>query len=335
MTLPRRRRLRAVATFAMLVLTASCSLFVSLDGLEGGSDAGAADGAVDVASDVSSSDGSIAVDAGDAGDAGPKCDPTAPFEETHLLVSGADDGLALFKVTLVATEDEGWVTVDDPADAAYPASILHGNLFPDGGYTTSDTLQNAVDPAVTADGTVLIYAANGSVGSFDLFRSTRTGTGPFNAGVQMDNVQSSKSDVSPFVDRAGGLWFASDRDETNFKLDIFHANPVPGGGFEAPVRRTELDSNGSTSGIVLTSDLLTAYVSSDRTDLPHVGGGDIFRATRTSPSEAFGALTVVTELSSTSNERASWISTDNCRLYFESDKDFGIDEIYEATKTPK
>ena len=86
---------------------------------------------------------------------------------------------------------------------------------------------------------------------------------------------------------------------------------------------------------MLTQDGLTAYVSSESNRLAHVGSHDIYRVTRASTSDAFGNFVNESEINSTGGERASWISPDNCRLYFESDKDFGITEIYLATKTPK
>jgi hypothetical protein len=42
----------------------------------------------------------------------------------------------------------------------------------------------------------------------------------------------------------------------------------------------------------------------------------------------------VTELNTSSADRANWISWDNCRLYFESTRNGGQSDLFVATRTP-
>jgi hypothetical protein len=99
---------------------------------------------------------------------------------------------------------------------------------------------------------------------------------------------------------------------------------------------TSLDSPTLEQGVVLTHDGLWAYVASDRTDLANAGSYDIFITHRSSATtDDFVQPTTVTELNSAQYDRANWISWDNCRLYFESERNgVGNDDLFVATRTP-
>ena len=322
---------RRLLTSALIAALSSCSLFVSLDGLD--------DGGVS-ASDASSDTAPVDASSGDAGtDAAKpptKCDPSAPWDTISPLFSSPD--FQLFKITLAADEQEAWYAYHDQLDASGPSGIARAVRQSDGGFPPPLTseIDSVTDPGVTYDGLRMIYAAYGAVGGFDLFSTERPDrTTDFVAGAILTSVSSSKGDVAPFVAADGSLWFVSARDETTNHYDVFRAAPN-GNDFDAPVHVTEFDeSTGGfgADGIVLSRDLLTAYFTSDRTDLPHVGSNDIFRATRSSTSDAFGSFVNEGSLNAPGGERATWISTDMCRIYFESDRDVGFSQLYVATKT--
>ncbi len=87
-------------------------------------------------------------------------------------------------------------------------------------------------------------------------------------------------------------------------------------GTPVPVGLTPPDS-GEDDG-TLTGDLLELYLNRTGT-----GGSDIFRATRTDATSAWGTPAIVTQLSSASAETTPEISTDGLRMVFASDRPGG------------
>jgi hypothetical protein len=74
-----------------------------------------------------------------------------------------------------------------------------------------------------------------------------------------------------------------------------------------------LPSGVNADGFALSADGFTAYVSNNPSGAPH----DLFKATRTSTAQPFGALTSVFPPNSF-HERAPWLSADGRRLYYGS-----------------
>jgi hypothetical protein len=121
-------------------------------------------------------------------------------------------------------------------------------------------------PHLTADGTT-VYFASSIKGTWDIFRSTRTGT----------------------------TW-------------------------TTPVTVDELNTTTALEWApTVTADGLTVYFGSDRGGTGHV----IWVATRASVAVPFGTAHKVAELDKGQDEWPSWISPDNCRLYFTQKVDVG------------
>ena len=59
--------------------------------------------------------------------------------------------------------------------------------------------------------------------------------------------------------------------------------------------------------------------------------GDVYTATRTSTTEPFGSITEVAELTTSSVDAPSFLSTDGCRLYMSSDR-AGMPQIYMTSR---
>ncbi|HEX9296242.1 MAG TPA: hypothetical protein VF881_10415 [Polyangiaceae bacterium] len=80
---------------------------------------------------------------------------------------------------------------------------------------------------------------------------------------------------------------------------------------------------------VISSDELTLYLASYRTEGDAMGQEDIWVSTRSS-TEDFGPARNVRELNSSANDGLGWLSADRCVLYFLSDRD-GYFRLYHAT----
>ncbi|HEX7663543.1 MAG TPA: hypothetical protein VF407_03490 [Polyangiaceae bacterium] len=326
-----RRGRRIALVLAASLFAAGCSLFVDLDPLQessaspndaapeadgGATDAGANDAAIDATS--------IAM-----------CDPNAPFQAITPLDA---PNVTLFRATLTDDERDAWFATYFSKDGGNAEQALYGaeranadaSLVLDAATVRTVNAGIVTDPTITPDGLRLIYTLyNGPVGSYDLMTTTRTDrAASFPSGVVVTGVNSATADVAPFFASDGALWFSSGRDGA---YQIYRA-PAAGTAFDPPAVVPELvaDSGLSSIGIALTHDLLTAYVSTDTSS----NGTDIFVAHRASTSAAFGAPVLAAELSSSDDDRADWISTDNCRLYIESKRVIGDYRIYVASKVP-
>lgn len=89
-----------------------------------------------------------------------------------------------------------------------------------------------------------------------------------------------------------------------------------------------LSSGGIDEDPSLTGDMLELIFNSDRT-----GGGDIYRSTRQSVTDPWGAPQLVTELSTASLENTPEISLDGLTIWFSSDRNSaGNQQIWVATR---
>lgn len=139
----------------------------------------------------------------------------------------------------------------------------------------------------------------------------------------------SQSDAQPFVTADGSeLWFGSSRTPTMGGYDLWRA-PRSGAGFGTPVRVAELGSSAHDWFPTPSADRLTIYISSNRTGPGTRGGFDVWRARRTTVNDGFAAPTLVEELSTAGDDRATWLSADGCRMYG------GVNgDIFVATRAP-
>ena len=87
--------------------------------------------------------------------------------------------------------------------------------------------------------------------------------------------------------------------------------------FGAPLLVAELATSETNENPTLTSDLLEIFWISQRPGGP--GHGDVWHATRTSPTSKFTSAEVVTEVSLDSKEKSAAVSGDGLTLWFASD----------------
>jgi hypothetical protein len=112
--------------------------------------------------------------------------------------------------------------------------------------------------------------------------------------------------------------------------DIFQAARI-NGQFSAAVINAELSSPSDDLHVILSADLLTVYLGSNR---PGSFGYDIWRSQRSRVADRFPPPTLVTELQASGNQYPTWLSPDNCRLYIDTDAAGAGDDIFVAERQP-
>ena len=192
-------------------------------------------------------------------------------------------------------------------------------------------------PTLTADGlTMLMTIFTDSGLGIDMAVATRTSAAAtFSMPVPVAAINTAALDLSPWISEDGlTLYFSSSRAGSP---DIFKATRAnTSGPFGAPVSVGELNTNAEEYAPVLSKDGLEIFFASTRDqDGMTPAREDIFHATRSTPSDGFGAPALVTELSGpTSYDSPSWVSPDRCRLMFTSDRTDGNggSDIWIATR---
>ena len=251
----------------------------------------------------------------------PRCDPAkafgSPVSITELNSVGDDSGLALSgdELTAVfASSRAGGVGgsdlyVSQRATRTAPwgaPSLLAG---------VNTTAQEG-RPSLSADGLTLYaeFLLNAN-STYDIVRATRASTAnAFGAHAVVAGLNGAANDSQPWVlPDNSAVYFSSTRG-VNGDADLYVASGAAG-SFGAPtlVTGTSLQTTGTEGYPVVTQDQLNLYFRSDR---PGGGGFDIWFATRTSVAAGFGAPVNVSLLNTGVAESPTWVSADNCVLYF-------------------
>jgi hypothetical protein len=195
------------------------------------------------------------------------------------------------------------------------------------------SLNSAFDdthPYLNRNGLALWFESGRVSGGIAVYLATRATTlAAFGSAVSSTvHLNDSTNDAQPFVSYDANdntdneLWFVSDRANTDLTLGSFNIlkSTINSGGSSTPTFVNELNSDGKDFFPTVSADGLTVYISSDRRG--GVGGFDIWRSHRRLISDPFPAPSLVPELNDASNNFASWISKDNCRLYGRNDQGY-------------
>ena len=254
-------------------------------------------------------------------DAGPACDRSLPFssldELTELNSMGSvgnftprltADGLQLFfSRALTGLDFVLYRTKRASRSAAFeaPTEVL-GLAHPVNEYDSH--------PFPLPDGSAIYFQR--SLGTTrDIFFAAMSGSG-FTTPVAVTGLSApAVNERAPYLATDGTMWLELE---------------VPDGGTGrriATAPQSRADAFGTTTLVelstpasaddknpVISSDGLTLYFASTRT--PNTGGSDIWVAHRASASSAWDPPQPVTFLSSAVDEEPSWISPDDCELYF-------------------
>jgi hypothetical protein len=251
----------------------------------------------------------------------PRCDPAkafgAPVSIAELNSGGDDAGLTLSgdELTAVfASSRSGGVGGSDlyvsqraSRTAPWGAPSLLAGI---------NTTAQEGRPSLTADGLTLYaeFLLNANA-MYKIVRATRASTAnAFGAHAAVAGINGLAQDSQPWVlPDHSAVYFSSTRGAAG-DPDLW-VSTGSAGSFGAPtlVTGTSLQTTATEGYPVVTQDQLNLYFRSDR---PGSGNLDIWLATRTSVTVGFGAPVNVSLLNTNVAESPTWISPDNCVLYF-------------------
>ena len=318
-----------IAIAVAIITGVGCDAILGIDDGVPREAGGPGDSSVDAASDG----GLDASDAGAPDVAAPNCDVDAAFATPTVFTTLDGPG-----------NDEHLRLVPNELTAVYQ-SVLDGGLGSFDIYTAArssiaDTWKNVTavpavnsasaddDPSISADQLTLYLARGGGI-----YRATRaTATRAFAAPAALAGVNSGANDFGPYLgDDGSALYFSSTRDSDAGVAQLFVTQPLADGGFTPPTGVAGAGTSGDNRFAAVTADQLVLYFGSTRSG--GQGSHDVWLATRASTATAFGAPRIVPEVSSTSEDQPTWVSSDRCRLYLTSNRS-GTYKLYVATKTP-
>ncbi len=185
-----------------------------------------------------------------------------------------------------------------------------------------NSTSNEFDPTISSDGSTIVFASSrpGGAGQLDLYESVLVGT-DFTAPVRLASLATAVNDSQPFL-QGNELYFVSPR--SGFTR-IYRAARLGVATYGAATEVTEL-SLADEFDPVVRADGLQIFWRSSRTN-----GGDVYTGTRSSTSQPFGDLHVVSELTTSVIDAPSSISSDGCRMIMSSDRG-GMPQIYATSR---
>jgi Tol biopolymer transport system component len=191
--------------------------------------------------------------------------------------------------------------------------------------------EDVYGPALAGDGRTLYFSAYVD-GEQQIYAATREQRGVEFSGVaQLPNVNSAEMDGSPFPSADGQrLYFFSERQQGSLGRRDIWVSERDAELFGEPTLVQGINSPSSELLPWLTADELTVLFVSGRAG--GSGGADVWRATRASVSEPFGAPSSVADLSSSGNEGRAVLSTDGTEAFVTSDRAGGPPDIWTATR---
>jgi Tol biopolymer transport system component len=242
------------------------------------------------------------------------CDTSRPFGTPVLVdgingTTGNDTGARLSpdELTVYFNSDRDGVSRDIYAASRSSRSDPFGSVYP---LTGINTTGSEGWPSVTADG-LTIFFETGRPSPNQVYVATRTTlVAQFSGAAQVANVATGMESGQPFVlpDESAIYLFIG--------ADMYRAQRGASGQFDTPVALSTLNTADVEYFPTPTPDELTIYFASTRADATAKGYFDIWMATRASRNVDFGPPVNLQELNTALEEFPSWISADNCRIYF-------------------
>jgi hypothetical protein len=267
-----------------------------------------------------------------------QCDAMDPFSEPMPLAELANTGA----ITASLSQDERTIYTWGKIGASTTSDIYTATR-PNGGAPFGDLAplpnvnsdSDEADPWISSDGNMLLFTS-GRDGNVDHLYGAQRASGltefQMPEAIAGIGATSASADRCAFITADGSeLWFVSNRDSINEPPTVWRA-VAAGVGFASPAEVGAVSSKLGDLYPMLSNDKLTIYVSSLRSGK---GNFDVWRAHRSTDSDGFGTPFLVSELNTDSDERATWLSPDGCRIYLRSNRGDGVDRIYVATRLPR
>lgn len=233
--------------------------------------------------------------------------------------SVSDDGLSLFFISDRPGGQGGdiWVATRGAISESFRSPVNLGPVVNGPGDEGA--------PSISSDGLSLYFDSDrvGGEGRSDLWVTSRPSTSaPFGSPVNLGPPVNTESPEShPDISSDGlSLYFSSSRPGTCGTSDLWVATrSTPAGPFAAPTKISPVNSCVADEEPSISSDGLALFFSSNRA--PGSGGYDLWVATRTSTSRAFGRpVNLGRTVNSGSDDRTPDASSDLSTLYFMSDR---------------
>lgn len=183
--------------------------------------------------------------------------------------------------------------------------------------TTISGMTQDFDPSLSSDGLRIVFGRDG----LDIYVASRTtlqadfAPPQVASGINAPMASEGQPLLSPHDDV---IWLVSDRPGGAGSYDLYVAPLIGRTEFGAPAAITELSSPSVEFFPTPSTDGLTLYFASNRTDLGGAGDLDIYVATRAAIGVPFSPPERITELVTATDEHPTWISPDGCRLYVSS-----------------
>jgi hypothetical protein len=270
-------------------------------------------------------DAALPIDGAIADAPAPACDVSKPFGAPALVggINTAEyetwgwlsaDQLTIYYVhSPVATPNSDiWVATRGSTSAAF------SNAGPLSGLATAAYEERAV---LTADGLTLFLETQAvGVNDVNIDVATRVSAAAgFSAHAPVDGINTASTDRNPWISADGlVMYLSSDRAGT---FDIFKTTRTSASSpFATPQPVGELNTAAQDNAPVLSQDGLEIFFQSNRADIADF---NIYHATRSTPSDGFGAASVVTELADPADDYPTWLSPDRCQLMFASTRTGG------------
>ena len=320
MPLPSRLRRLELALIAS-VSVASVASFAACVGDE---PAGVVATPGDAAAEAAPGPNDGATDAqGDTGPEGPACDRTKAFsslDELTELNSAASvgnftprltaDGLQLFFTRALAGDDFRLFRTKRASRKVpfEPPTEVLGLNRPAGEYDSH--------PFPLPDGTALYFQrTTGGAQGRDIFRAVATGSSFTQPAAVMGLSTTAINERAPYLANDGRMWVDFELADGGTRRRIGSAHQVRPDAFDA-VEPVDLGTPALADDqeAVLSQDGRTLYFASTRET--STGGWDIWVAQRATPGGAWDPPQPLTFLNTGANEEPSWISPDDCELYF-------------------
>jgi hypothetical protein len=298
-------------------------------------------GSVSDSVDASLTDGALAADA-TATDAMPGTPDAAPRVCTHdqpFVSFGPVPG-----VNTTGEEQNAWLSHDELTIVlSRKMDQTGGDLFvahrahlqDEFGFAVAieelNTGSDEYRPSLSDDGKTIYFDRRDITLAYTIMTAVRgSSTGVFAEAAPLAVVNGAASDFEPFV-TADGMYFGS----TRAGLPDLYFAPRAGAGFGTPIALTEVNSDVAEEIPVASLDARALYFSAADRD-PAGGttrghGTDVWIATRSAPGATFGSPAPVFELATADGEYPTWLSDDNCRLYYVTSRS-GTHDLWVASR---
>jgi WD40-like Beta Propeller Repeat len=262
------------------------------------------------------------------------CDPTMPFEAPAALTGTVNS--AAFEVAPSLTNDELTMVFQRTVGAENGSVLMATRTSIDQPFgdpielaALAQGLDGLQQPTMTKDGLLLFFVGIGGSDS-NIFTASRAATNvAFGNRRAFVEVNSRASESFPGVTPDGAELWLSVQPDVGVPRHLFRSVRDNLGNYGPAAAVTELASSRSEAGVAFSADGLTIYFGSERDG--GKGDSDIWTARRATMSSSFGAATPIAELNSANGDYPGWISPDNCRLYFGSDR-LGNGDLFVATR---